>query len=435
MIFEVNREEFIRAIMPSIEVASKNTLKDFKYENLLTIKAEQSPVVILSYGGTLSLIASLSDSNFADLDYKCEEEGIATVYADDLSTFISSIPKSYKAIKISLDSNQLKIANASSDAKGKKAKTTRSMATLSDIVRPPNISDTFDQDIEIDRETFVGGIDSVIFAPAYEEKLFSYMCMLFESKIGSDQEVRFSAGSGGRFAIKSVRGKNIILNNSEARMIFPKNSLSSISKILSSSSQPTVCIRSVGVDQSKSIPEHIMIEFDGMVLCIFGLEHFTKYPDISKVLKHHYSNRIYSSLEDWKPINKAIEGTRHRWNDSIHNTEILIEEEDEVFRVTPQTPNANPTFIGMVNVDDCTIKGEKIWFRCNSLYLQEMVTQGGGKGRIQLNFESQSVLEGITDDKKAQKLMKPVLIKFPENVDSVKNTVDNFYMFFSISTK
>ena len=39
MIFEVNKEEFIRAIKPSVEVASKNTLKDFKYENLLTIKA------------------------------------------------------------------------------------------------------------------------------------------------------------------------------------------------------------------------------------------------------------------------------------------------------------------------------------------------------------------------------------------------------------
>ena len=64
-----------------------------------------------------------------------------------------------------------------------------------------------------------------------------------------------------------------------------------------------------------------------------------------------------------------------------------------------------------------------------------MVVQGGGKGRVQFNFESQSVLDGIKDEKQAQKLMKPVLVKFPENVDDAKNTVDNFYMFFSISTK
>ena len=64
-----------------------------------------------------------------------------------------------------------------------------------------------------------------------------------------------------------------------------------------------------------------------------------------------------------------------------------------------------------------------------------MVIQGGGKGRVQFNFESQSELEGVTDEKKIQKLMKPVLVKFPENVDDAKNTIDNFYMFFSISTK
>ena len=360
MIFEVNREEFARAIIPSVEVASKNTLKDFKFENLVTIKAEQDQVVLLSYGGVLGLIAPLSDSNFGGLEYSCEEEGSVTVYADDLMTFIESVPKGYKMIKISLDSSQLKISNASIDAKGKQAKTERSMPTLTEIVRPPNLGNVFDQDIQIDREIFVNGVSSVLFAPAYEEKLFSYMCMLFEAKMETDQEVRFSAGSGGRFAIKSIKGKNIVLNNNEARMIFPKNSLSSISKILSSAAMPTISIKSVGVDQTKHIPEHIMIEFDGMILCVYGLEHFTKYPDLSKVLTHQYSNRIYSSLEDWKSISKAIEGTKHRWNDSIHNTEILIEEEDEVFKVTPQTPNTNTTFISMADVDDCIIKGDKI---------------------------------------------------------------------------
>ncbi len=435
MIFEVNREEFTRAIKPAVEVASKNTLKDFKYENLLTIKAEQDKIILFAYGGMLSLIAPISGSNFADLDYSCEEEGQTTVYADDLLIFMLSLPKGYDKVKISLDSNQLKIASVLKQTKSKKANSERSMPTLSDIVRPPNIGTVFDQDVEINREIFVNGVDSVIFAPAYEEKSFSYMCMLFESKIGLDQEIRFSAGTGGRFAIKSVKGKNIVLNKKEARMIIPKNSLPSISKILSGATQASISIKSVGVDQTKNIPEQIMIKFDDMLMCIFGLEHFTKYPDLSKILKHKYSNRVYSSLEDWKSIEKTIEGTKHRWNNSIHNTEVIIEEDGEVFKVTPKTPHASPTFIDMVDPEDCIIKGDKIWFCCNSDYLREMVVQGGGKGRIQFNFESQSILEGITDDKQAQKMMKPVLVKFPENVDDAKNTIDNFYMFFSISTK
>jgi hypothetical protein len=435
MIFEVNRDEFIRAIKPSVEVACKNTLKDFKYENLLTVKAEKDRIVLLSYGGTISLISPISGSNFGAIDYSCEEEGSATVYANDLLTFMLSTPRSYDTVKISLDSNQLKIESASKKVKGKKASTVRTMPIVSEIVRPPNLGSKFDQDIKIDREVFVGGIDSVIFAPAYEEKMFSYMCMLFESHIGKDQEVRFSAGTGGRFAIKSVKGKNIVGNKAEAKMIFPKNSLTSISKILSSAYKPSIVIKSVGVDAANNVPEHIMIEFDEMIMCIFGLEHFTKYPDLSSILDHKYSNRVYSSLEDWTYIDKTIEGTKHRWNDSIHNTEIIIEEADEVFKVTPQVPHSSPTFIGLVDVKDCILKGDKIWFRCNSDYIRELVSQGGGKGKIQFNFESQSLLETVKDDKKAQKIMKPVLVKFQENVDEAKNTVDNFYMFFSISTK
>jgi len=435
MIFEVNREEFTRAIMPSIEVATKNTLKDFKHENLITMKVEKDKLILLSYGGTMSLIASISDSNFADIDYKCEDEGQVTIYANDLSKGIISLPQGYSKIKIYLDSNQLKISNALKSDKDRKTDSVRSISILTEVVRPPNLGTTFDQDISIDREVFVNGIESVIFAPAYEEKLFSYMCMLFEAKIGTDQEVRFSAGSGGRFAIKSVTGKSIVKNNTEAKMIFPKDSLGSISKILSSVADESVSIKSVGVDHSKHVPEHIMIEFGDMILCVFGLEHFTKYPDLAKVLKHKYSNRIYSSLEDWKSVEQAIDLTRNRWKDSIHNTEIMIEEDNEVFKVTPQTPNTNTTIIGMVDTDACIVKGDKIWFRCNSDYIREMVVHGGGKGTIQFNFESQSVLEGVTDDKKAQKLMKPVLVRFPENVDGIKNIVDNFYMFFSISTK
>ena len=435
MIFEVNREEFTRAIKPAVEVASKNTLKDFKYDNLLTIKAEKDRVVFFAFGGLISLISPISGSNF-NIDYACEEEGTATIYADDLNTFMSSLPKSYDRVKIYLDSSQLKIESASKKVSKKKSNSARTMAVVSEVVRPPNLGSTFDQDIQIDREVFVKGMDSVIFAPAYEEKMYSYMCMLFEARGDlPEQVIRFSAGTGGRFAIKDIKGKHIIENNQKARIIFPKDSLSTLSHLLSSSSSETISIKYIVANQKDNVAEHIMIEFDEMVLCIFGLEHFTKYPDLAKIISHKYSNRIYSNLEDWKPVAKTIEGTRHRWNENIHNTEVVLNDADEVLEITPKVPHASPTFIDMVDTDSCILKGEKIWFRCNSDYIDEMVTQGGGKGKIQFNFESQDILENITDEKELQKLMKPILVKFPEDTDEAKNIVDNFYMFFSISTK
>jgi len=436
MIFEVNKKEFIRAMGPAIEVASTNTLKDFKYENLVTIKAEEHQVVLLAFGGNLSLISPISSKNFGSIDYKCEEEGQTTVYSADLWKYCNALPDNYDKIKIHLESNELKLSLASDSVKGKKGNTQRTMETLSEIVRPPNLGETFDQDIEINREIFVNGIDSVIFAPAYEEKQFSYMCMLFEVSAPTDtkQEVKFSAGTGGRFAIKSVNGDKIINNNSDARMIFPKDSLSTISKLLSNAQQGYVNVKSIGVDKGNGIAEHIMIEFDGMILCIFGLDHFTKYPDLSKIINHKYSNRVFSSLKDWKSIEKTIDASRNRWGDSIHNTEINVDIDESIIQVTPKIPGANPTFIDMDD-KDCVVKGEKVWFRCNSDYLREMVVQGSGKGKVQFNFESQEVLKDIKDEKQAQKAMKPILVKFEEDVDKARNTVDNFYMFFSVSNK
>lgn len=432
MIFEVNKEEFMRAIRPSVEVASKNTFKDFKYENLLTIKAEQDRVVISAYGGPSSLVAPISDSNFGSLNYDCKVEGSATIYADDLMVFMSSLPKNYDRINISFDSNQLNISSVS-DKIDKKSSSKRTMPTVSEVVCPPNFGKVFDQEIEVNREVFVKGVESVLFAPAFEEKMYSYMCMLFEGTDGAEQELRFSAGSGGRFAIKSIKGKNIILNKQEASMIFPKDSLGTICKLLSEASQPTITIKKVEANQEDNIPSQIMIEFDEITMCIFGLEHFTKYPPLTKIIEHKYPNRIYSNLEDWKPIVRAIEGTSHRYNDKIHNTEVILEESDEVFKVTPKTTHANPTFVEMSDVENCIVKGKNPWFCCNSNYIKEMVVQGGSKGKVQLNFENQADLDDIPDDKPKQ--MKPVLIKFPEVVNDAKDIVDNFYMFFSVSTK
>jgi len=433
MIFEVNREEFTRAIKPAVEVASKGVLKEFKYENLLTIKAAQDKIIAFAYGGLISLISPISDSNFDPLEYSCEEEGMVTVYADDLMTFVLSLPKGYSKIKISLDSNQLKIESADKKKGKKKTSSARTMPTISEVVHPPNLGKIFNQEVEVDREVFVKGMDSVLFAPAFEEKMYSFMCMLFEAKGNtSNQVLRFSAGTGGRFAVKDIKGKNIISNKKDAKIIFPKDSLNIMSKLLSESSSPTISIKRVIANQKDNVSDQIMIEFDEMVMCIFGLEHFTKYPDLTKVLTHSYSNRVYSNLEDWKPVVRTIEGTRHRYNENIHNTEIILEEEDEVIKVTPKTAHTSPTYIDMMDVDDCILKGDKIWFRCNSHYLGEIVAQGD-KGRVQFNFESQALLDNIPKDKPKQ--MKPILVKFPEGVDEAKDITDNFYIFFSVSTK
>ncbi|KKK54669.1 hypothetical protein LCGC14_3082370, partial [marine sediment metagenome] len=66
-------------------------------------------------------------------------------------------------------------------------------------------------------------------------------------------------------------------------------------------------------------------------------------------------------------------------------------------------------------------KGDKIWFKCNSQYLREMMSCGK-TGRIQLNFDSQESLNDIPDDKPKQ--MRPVLVKFPDPNDDIQKTME-----------
>jgi hypothetical protein len=433
MIFEVDRREFLKAIKPAFEVSKPNVKKEFKYENLLTISAKESNIELLSYNGSYSLIAEINDSIFGSLNYNCKKEGKVTVYANDLIAFVQSLPDTYFMIKVFKESNQLKISATVDkiDGKEKKSLSIRSMSIIENEVKVPSMGKVFDKEIEIDREIFVKGMNSVLFAPAFEEKMYSYMCVLFEYI--KNKEIRFSAGSGGRFAIKEIKGENIVSKGEGTSIIFPKPCLSSLVKLLSESNSAFITLKSSEADEKNNIPEQIIVDFDGMKLCIFGMEYLTKYPDLTKVIKHKYSNRIYSNLEEWNSVIRTIDGTKHRYNENIHNTEIVIEQDDEVIKVTPRTLNFSPTFIDMIDIDNCIIKGNDLWFRCNSDYIREMVVQGGKKGKIQINFESQADLNDSQEDNKKQR--KPVLVKFEENLDSAKNTVDNFYMFFSTSTK
>ena len=110
--------------------------------------------------------------------------------------------------------------------------------------------------------------------------------------------------------LKSINYKAGYLNsissdNQKARIIFPKDNLSAVFKLLSSATCPTITIKSVEPDAKNNIPQQIMIEFDGMIMSIFGLEHFSTYPDLTDItspLTDHFENLksfIRLSLSGW----------------------------------------------------------------------------------------------------------------------------------------
>ncbi len=436
MKFCVNSRELARAIGPSVEVATKNCVKEHAYEGLITIKVGKKGIGVLSFGGRASLIAFISDSTFGSLDYDCKEEGEVTVYASD---FLNSlITMESGNVEVKLSSNEVVVTLLSNKSNK------RSMATVKEIVKPPNIGKKFEQKIEVDRGTFVKGLNSVTFAPAVEDKMFSYQCVLVETfSENKEQTIRFSAGTGGRFAIKALErvvdkatdNKGVYTIDEDVKIIFPKNNLSSICNVMSNINSERVIISTIEQDSKDNIPEQIKFEADGVVLCVFGMENFTKYPDLTKIIEHKYSNRIYSDLKDWNFAVGGVGMTKRGHDSKIHNTEVVFDLDEKRFVVTPKTAHACETIVPIADDKHHTsvVKGEKIWFRCNSVYLEEMMNRDGKTGRIQFNFDSQESLNDIPDDKPKQ--MRPVLIKFHEKSDEPNNIKEKFYMFFTVSTK
>ena len=432
MKFCVNSREMARAIAPAVEVATKNCIKEFEYESLVTLKVEDKKIIISSYGGTASVISSISDSNFGSINYKCEKEGTITVKALDLNDALTTMEPG--DVEVNLKKSEL-IVTLLSDKSSK-----RSMATNDKTVAPPNIGTKSKQSVEIKKEVFLAGLNDVFFAPAKEEKMLTYMCMLMETFIkDGEQEARFSAGSGGRFAIKSIRGKKIYKSDEKTHIIFPKNNLSNIKNIVSSLEGTSLLdngmieISTVEQDSSKNIPEQIVLKSNGITLSLFGSESFTKYPELTNIIEHRYPNRIHSDLHGWAFAVGGVNMSRRGHASNIHNTKVVFEEEELRFMVTPQTAHACTTPVYIGDDKDCVATGEDIWFKCNSEYLTEMIGRAGKQGQVQFNFESQQILDDIPEDKPKQ--MKPILVKFPEKSNDVDNTTENFYMFFTVSTK
>jgi hypothetical protein len=426
MKFHVDSRELARAISPAVEVATKGSEREFAYEELVTLKADKDKISVFAYGGISSLTSSVSANNFSSLNYTCQEEGSTTVYAVDLYKSLTTMEPG--EVEIKLSSNSLTVSLLSNEDNK------RSMATETQIVKPPNMGLQFEQTIEVNRETFIKGLHSVMFAPAVEEKMFTYMCVLMEALTNNGKQIlRFSAGTGGRFAVKEIEGKHIFTATEEVKIILPKNNLSSIHRVISLANCENISIRTVVQDAQKDIPEQIMIEFNGFVMCIFGLENFTKYPDLTSIINHQYSNRIYSDLKEWEYAVGGVEMSERGHASDIHNTQVVLDMEHERFIITPQTIHACTTPINIVDAQNCITKGDKIWFKCNSIYLKEMMARGGVNGKIQLNFDSQELLNDIPKDKPKQ--MRPVLVKFPEKSNEAKDEKENFYMFFTVSTK
>ncbi len=430
MKFQVQAGEFTRSLKPSVDIATKNTKKEFDYAFLLSIQATNEGIIASSYGGTACAISVINDECFGNIKYVCEEAGSVVVNANNFLGYIEAFP-STSIIDISVSNGSVEITSDVSLKKSKK-KAKYSMPRENKEIRIPNISNNFDKSININRSVFVDGMKKVNFAIGFEDNQPYYKCQLLEI---TENKVRFVSGTGGRFAIKDVRGDKIVdCKEDTISFLFPKENIGNIIKIAADSSDEKILIKESEAQMKEIIPAQIIIEFKNTKIIILELDSATKYADMDKFLSYDYPYQISCNMEDWEGKLKGVKNTfNHSFKDldEIHNTDIVLNTEEDHISIQTRTVMKVLDYIDVDIKKADQVKGKEHypWFRCNSTYLSEMVEKMEKCGKVIINFEDQ---ESVDSDKKSSR--QPVTAIFSEKTNSNKEITENTYMIFATSS-
>ena len=295
----------------------------------------------------------------------------------------------------------------------------------------PSFPKNYDQQVTVDKAYFVKGLQKVAYAQASNEKMYCYMCALFES---NNNKIRFSAGSGGRFAVVEYESDTKIIASDEMKVIFPRTNVSNIIRIFKKISCSTIKITSYDSDIKAQTPKQIVLEADNIVLCIYGLEYFTGYHDLNSIICYDYHFQISTHIKDWKSITDAIDASKKSAGGSIHNTKVVADLLHGYFDISTTTGTkvkerihfALGTYVTDPNKEKCY----KPWFCTDSNNIVEMAKKAGKADVVTINFEDQAIPASIPDDK--PKRAKPVLLKFLKkaNKEGIK---EKGFIFFTVS--
>ncbi len=427
MKFRINAEQLNSAVAPAADVALKNVVKDkenraFYYAYILTIEASSTTLHIRAYGGSASITVKVRETE----GYVCEEVGAVTVEVKELVDALKTFSPT---------------ANLSVWGDGIKLMISREMdqwvflelLTVDITIECPPLPKRFVQATTVDRACFVRGMKKVAYAMAVEEKMFTYMCTLFECW---KNRMRFSAGSGGRFAIFDIADCQSITSSGDVRMIFPKKNIGNAIRIFDNVSGSTMQVKAAESDSRHGVREQLVLENDCIVLALYDLENYTKYPDLDKFLKHDHAYKISTRAEDWVQVGKAIHATRPGHDSNIHNTRITADLLHGYFKIRTNTKTRLKKRVdfelGRIVADTSKDKAHQPWICCKSDYIEEIARKGYKDGIMTINFDDQTLLAEIPEDKPKQ--MRPVLITYPGRVNR-DGTTEKYAVFFTVSTK
>ena len=381
--FSVVNKPFQETLKPAVEVATKGTTKGAETEYLFTLRAESSEFSVHAFGGKLAVVIEASSLSNSEIDYKCSEDGNFTINAVDVIMALDSfLPE--ERLNLKVEGNSLLIIPESDPDE------MQSIPLNSEQVTVPDFSTKVVEEMSIDRSTLLRGIDKVKWAVGVEEHREQYFYWQLKAQKG---EVRFVAGTGGRFSILDIKGSSIVDVSKKSSFLFHKDQTDPIFSILKQINEPSVDQDDMVLiqysERDGNAPEQISITVDGLRLVLMAIDTTVKYPDMGKFLDASKDYKIKTKLSDWEYPVKGIMAT---WTNEIkkkfdsHDAYFEPMLDKDYILLTTQTKHKAKRKIPIEDKVVAPDKEVNLKFCCLAPYIREVYTKMGPEGSVEIEY-------------------------------------------------
>lgn len=412
MKFEINAKKFIKSIEAAIKVSRKG-IKDSDFFNVITVKATFQEISVMAFGGEVGINVPISDINISDINYKCEKECTFTVNTID---FIGSLDRfDNQNINITKENKEIVISH-----KDDLATRSQTVPLYRGDVIVPTIADSFTKEITINREIFIENVKRIFYAIGYEEKRPKY---LYWKLLFCDGKVQFIAGTGGRFAISTIKGSAFSGYKDEIEFFFSKNSTPVILDILSNSDCDDIKIKQA--IKNKNNVDQIVIDFGGQESIIVGFDPDIDWSTVSlnSILNRDSETIVVTNVSNW---GKEIAGMNVTYNEDLkkehelHNVDVRVDPDKQILHFDI---NSRLKFTGYVNIskiEKISEDKDMLCFRCHSRYLDEVINNSDSNEDLKFEMSGPS---------------KPVIVRHLPKDNASKGIVEEFVTFFATTKK
>jgi DNA polymerase III sliding clamp (beta) subunit (PCNA family) len=420
MKFQVNVENFVKAIEPVVYLANHISNKNFTDNCMIELQSSSNKIIASACIGSALIKVTVLEKDYYNLQYYCHEEGTTTVNAINFMNSLASFAPT-DSIVISTSNGRLTIADETNEDDY------QALLENNEGLYLPTIADCFDKSMTIDRKILIDGLKSVAFAMGHAITQEHYMVLLIEA---SKNKVRFAAGTGARFAVKDFHGNGIV--DGKASFVLPCYDIFNLISILSKSSANKIQIKQSETYMDSIVPNQIFVEFNETSIILFQAEPSVVYPSMDTIIDYDYKNRASAKLSDWKRAIKGITATDNKEfkeGIGVHNSTVSADAKRGYFVVEATTTNMDAQklvcFTKKPIVADTLADGHLPWFRVNTMYLQEVIKYASKVEEVAFCFEDTELF------KNSEKTQRPVLVKYSEIISN--GIKEQLYMFFATS--